>query len=195
MVTLDGFVPSSSPVLVEPDTGAAAGGSPSLPTLPLPVVPVAADMGADLAFLEVQAGQIQRSEATDDRNAEEKLADSEADQEVNALRSEASSMGSQAIVDGALAVVDAGGGGKSTPFGAVVSGVKGATDGLFGAAEKNDEANAKGFEAAAGAAQSGVQGAHDAVTDAEQLVQAALEFYKEYASTQAQTDLAALGRA
>ena len=57
-----------------------------------------------------------------------------------------------ALFDGAMAFLQATAGGKSSGVGAVLCGVKGTGDGLYGAAQKDDEASAKGFEAAASAA-------------------------------------------
>ena len=153
-----------------------------------------ADLGAAIASLAVESGEIQRDGAADARSAEEGLAQSQAQSEVDALRSEAGSMRDQAVFDGGVAFLQCTAGGKSNAVGAVLGGVKGMGDGLYGAGEKNDEASAKGFEAGATAAQSGAEGAHDAVADADQLIQSALELCKEYVSTQAQTSSAAAGK-
>jgi hypothetical protein len=195
MITLDASVPSPTP-LFDGDSASSTTDGATLPLLPLPTVFVGGDVGADLAILGVQSGQLQHAEANDDRNAEEALAQSQADQEVQALRSEAGSMRSQAWMDGALALAQASTGGKSGTIGALLSGVKGVGDGLYASDQKNDEATAKGFEAAVAVSQSGVSGAHDAISDADQLVQSALDFYKEYVATQGQTaNTAASGRA
>ncbi len=153
-----------------------------------------ADLGAAIASLAVESGEIQRDGAADARSAEEALAQSQAQAEVDTLRSEAGSMRDQAIFDGAVAFAQCSAGGKSNVVGAVLGGAKGTGDGLYGATEKNDEASAKGFEAGATAAQNGVEGAHDAMNNANQLIQSALEFCKEYVSTQAQTSSAAAGK-
>jgi hypothetical protein len=169
------------------------GTSPRLP--PSPTVALDDDVGAELAVLGVESGKLERTEATDGRNAEEELAQTEAQQEVQSLRSEAGTIASQAWMDGAIGVLQAASGGKSSTLGAVLVGAKGAGDGLYGAEEKGDEATAKGCEAAVGAAQAGAEGAHDAITGADQLVQSTLEFYKEYVSTTAQTENAIAQRA
>jgi hypothetical protein len=153
-----------------------------------------ADLAAAIASLAVESGEIQRDGAADARSAEEALAQSQAQSEVDALRSEAGSMRNQAVFDGAVAFLQCTAGGKSTTVGAVLGGVKGAGDGLYGATEKDDEASAKGFEAGAAAAQSGAQGAHDAVASADQLIQSGLELYKEYVATEAQTSSAVAGK-
>jgi hypothetical protein len=153
-----------------------------------------ADLGAAIASLAVESGEIQRDGAADARSAEEALARSEAQSEVDALRSESGSMRDQAVFDGAAAFLQCTAGGKSGAVGAVLGGVKSTGDGLYGAAEKNDEADAKGFEAAVTSAQNGAEGAHDAITNADQLIQSALELYKEYVSTQDQTSSAAAGK-
>jgi hypothetical protein len=160
---------------------------------PLPVLSAGGDFGSELAVLGVESGQLEHAEATADRDAEQKLAQAEATAEVQALRSEASSIGSQAWMDGGLAAFQAAAGGKSAVLGAVVSGLKGTGDGICAADQKGDEATAKGCEAAVTAAQSGAEGAHDVISNAEQLVQSSLEFYKEYVSTTAQTRDAVAG--
>jgi hypothetical protein len=193
MVSIDSPAPPQSPLPIDHGSDPAAGGR-SLPLLPLPTIPIGSDIGASLAILAVQNGQLERSIANDDRNAQEQAAENDANQEVQALHSEASSMGSQAWMDGALSLAAGSAGGKSAVLGGLLTGAKGLGDGLFGAAEKDDEATAKGFEASVTVAQSGASAAHDAVSDADQLVQSALGFYKEYVATEGQTANAAAGR-
>ncbi len=195
MVNLDASVLSTPPTFVDDGPASPGAASLPLPTLPLPIVSAGSDLGAAIAALAIQNGQLQHTEANDDRNAQEALARSDADAEVQALRSEASSIGNQAWMDGALAAFQASAGGKSQALGSVLAGVKGAGDGLYSADQKTDEANAKGFEAGVNVANEGADGAHDAISGADQLVQAALDFYREYVSTAAQTANAAAGRA
>jgi hypothetical protein len=160
--------------------------------LPLPSVLGAGDPGAALAALAVQCGQAQRSAATDARNADEALVEADDQRDVQSLRAEARSMWQQAWLDGATAIFEGTAGGKATTLGTVAAGVKGLGDGLYAADEKNDEASAKGFEAGAHAAQFAEDNARDASSGAASLIQAALDFYKEYVSTEGQTSEAAL---
>jgi hypothetical protein len=159
--------------------------------LPSPRLAVAGDVGAELAALAVQSGLVERWEASDARNADESLAYAQAQQEVQALRSEAGSLADQAWFDGAVALSQGVAGGKSSAIGAILAGVKGAGDGLHSADQKNDEATAKGFEAAATATRSAADGARDAAAGADQYVQSALELFRQYVTTEGQIGSAA----
>lgn len=192
MITLDSVAAPAAGSSYDSQTASSAPAGTSL--LPLPCLAAGGDLGAVLASLEVQTGQVERSVASEDRDAQDALAASYAKREVQALHAEAGSMQSAAFWDAGTTFVQAFAGGQSTPVGSVVGGVKGLGDGFYGADEKNDEANAKGFEASSTAAHSGAEDARDAASSADQLVQSALDFYREYVATSGQTASAVLQR-
>jgi hypothetical protein len=162
-----------------------------------------ADLGAALAILSVRTGQLERWTATEARDADERRTEAEAQAQVQAMRAEAGSMRDEAWFDAATSVAqvaaasDAPSGGTSsstktsTASGAIAA-VKAFGDGLYGADQKDDEANAKGAEAGVSSAQYAAGGAHDAISDATELITSALSFYREYVATRAQTSAAAL---
>ena len=187
--------------------GAPPPDAPPSPLLPLPRVAgdlgsCADDVGATLAALAVENGQAQRRVATASRDADEARAEEQAVQEVAALHAEAGSIREQAWFDAVTsgaqvaAQQSAPGGSQTSSSGSVASGALGGAkafgDGLFAADEKDDEASAKGYDAGVTSARFASDGAHDALADAQSLVQSALELYREFVATQAQTRSAAL---
>jgi len=152
------------------------------------------DVGAEIAALAVQNGEVERSAAHEEREAAEARALAEEAQEVQAIRAEASSMRVEAWVDAGL-TVGAQVVGSSSTAGVIAKAGKALADGYFSAGQKDDEANAKAFDAAAGDAKSAAEDAHDTVADANEYIKAALDFYQEYVTTRAQTLTAAAQRA
>src|SRR5258708_20252932 len=113
-----------------------AGGPPTA-IIPLPAAGPGGDIGAALAALAVRSGEVERSEARAARSAEEALAWSEAQAQVSALRSEASSLQCEAVFDGSVTLLEACAGGKSKVMGAALAGVKSGGDGLLPAHQQN----------------------------------------------------------
>jgi hypothetical protein len=174
------------------------------------------DIGAEVAALAVENGQTERNSDHEQRRLDEAGQQTADDQQVQAIHEEASSLRTQALVDGAIgvgtAVVDAGigiyaaqaasaasatsryttGNAIST---ALSTGLSKVTDGLFGAAQKDDEANAAADKASADRYASDAQDASQDATDAESFVNSALDFVRGYEATVAQTQAAALHRA
>ncbi len=153
---------------------------------------ISGDVGAELAALAVASGEVERTAATDARNADEARAVSEAEQELQAIRSQAQSLRQEAWFDGATTVATLTAGGSSQALGSVIGGAKALGDGLYGADQKDDEASARGYEAGVTAARFAGDGAHDALSAASDFIRSALDFYKEYVTTRAQTSSAAL---
>jgi hypothetical protein len=181
------------------------GDPPSLLASPGGVVAMSSgDLGAALAVLAVQTGQLERWTATEARDADERRIEAEVLTQVQAIRVEAGSMRDEAWFDAATSVAQAAAAGgapsggapssasPSTASGAIAA-LKAFGDGMYGADQKDDEATAKGGEAAATSAQDAAGGAHDALTDATELISSALAFYREYVATRAQTSAASLG--
>jgi len=123
------------------------------------------------------------------------------------MHDEASSMVAGAWLNGAIGVAAAGAsvlipaaatGGPST-WGMAASdlGTAGgkATDGLFGAAEHRDEADAAQDKAASDRYAKDAKDAADAASSADATVSSALDFARSYVATEAQTQAAALHRA
>jgi hypothetical protein len=182
---------------------ASGGAPPSLLSPPGVVALSCGDLGAALALLAVRTGQLERWTADEARDADEQRAEAQALAEVKAIRSEAGAMREQAWFDAATSVAqviaasDSPSGGASsstkpsTASGAIAA-LKVFGDDMYGADQKDDEANAKGAEAGASSAQYAASGAHDALSDAAELITSALSFYGEYVATQSQTAAASL---
>jgi hypothetical protein len=72
---------------------------------------------------------------------------------------------------------------------------KSVADGLFGGATTDKDADAKAHDVAANTFKQMGDDAHDAENDAKDLMNKAMDFYKEYLDTKAQTAMAAIHRA
>ena len=165
----------------------------------------AGDLGAEIAALAIRTGDAERSTAHAQRNLDEAAQSRADDAQVQAMHDEASSMRTQAWVSGAVGVAGAcvaagcATTGVSSTWGVVGSDVSSASgkmvDGLFGAAQHDEEASAAQDKAAADRAASDAKNASDAANDAGATVQAALDFARGYVVTEAQTQSAALHRA
>jgi len=165
------------------------------------------DIGAEMAALAVQSGQEQKDVARASRDADEAAEEHEEDQEVQAMRQKADDIRSEALLDGigtaaeGIGMIGAGfsstpqvgerwqGGGKLVAAGMHIGG------GDKGAHEAADDATAAQHAAAADHAKSAAEDMHDAARDASDYVKTAVEFYRDYVSTEAETRAAALHRA
>jgi hypothetical protein len=178
--TEPGAEPDATPVSLLPDPDAALLSS--------------GDVGAEFAAMAVENGEVERSAAREERQAEEARVDFEEAEEVHAIRAEASSMRVEAWVDAGI-TVGAQVVGSSSTTGVIAKAGKALADGYFSAAQKDDEANAKAFEGAAADAKSAADDAHDTIADANEYIKSALDFYQEYVTTRAQTLTVAAQRA
>jgi hypothetical protein len=152
------------------------------------------DPGAEVAALAVEQGGQERTAARGARAADEELQEHEDAESVQAMRDKASSMRTQAWFDAGATVVKAACAQDKTDTELVEAGQK-LGDGLFAAGQVNDDANVKAHESAAAGAKFAAQSDTDAIGDATEYIRAALDYYREYASTQAQTAAAAIHRA
>jgi hypothetical protein len=165
------------------------------------------DLGAELAELEIKNGDAERSIDHTQRSVDEAAQQAADAAQVQSMHDEASSMVVGAWVNGVIGVAAAGAtvlippaatGGPST-WGMAASdlGTAGGklADGLFGAAEHRDEADAAQDKAASDRYASDAKDAADAATSADATVSTALDFARSYVATEAQTQAAALHRA
>jgi hypothetical protein len=158
-------------------------------------VAVGGDLGAEIAALAVQNGDAERTTSHAARDAEEQAEAQHDAAEVQAMRDEASSMRMEGVFDAATAV-GTGCVKAECPSAAFVCEAYGKLgDGVWHAAQHTDEANAAGQRAAADQAKSAAQNQGEAAADADAYVKAAFDFYREYTSTAAQTQSAAIHRA
>jgi hypothetical protein len=172
---------------------------------------VCGDLGEEVAALDIELGNSERTEAHDQRSVDEVAQENDDNQQVQEIHDEASSLRTQAWVDGAIGVGEAGAsvaiglsyGSQASPAAAGVQGGSTAlftgankvVDGLFGASQKDDEANAAADKASADRFQADAQDASQDATDAGGFVNAALDFARTYEATVASTQAAALHRA
>jgi hypothetical protein len=184
------------------------------PVLPEPVQALAfsGDPGAELAALAVLTGNDQQRVAQQARDTEEKAEVVQDQLQVDAMRRKADEIRNAGWVEGAGMMLegglDLGAADKVKPDGtptregnqlrACASLVKGFT--TIGAAtekasESEDDAAAASHKAAADQARSAADDLHDAKKAAGEFVAAALDFYREYVSSQASERSAALHRA
>jgi hypothetical protein len=176
------------------------------------------DPGEMIATLAVENGEAERTTAHQDRDAEE-AAEAQANAaEVQAMHDEASSLRSQGLFDAATSVAGAvigvacaqpaagqatgvgqAAGNKPSPWGIVgghlSDGIEKLGDGFWKAGQHNDEARAAADRASATQHADAAKDAGDAATDASGAIGSALDFARNYSSTVAQTQLAALHRA
>jgi hypothetical protein len=174
------------------------------------------DPGEEMAALMVENGEAERTAAHQERETEE-AAQQQADAaQVQAMHDEASSLRGQGVFDAATAVVGAcidvacpvataGAGATSAASAGAVTeglvarhatdGVEKLGDGLWKAAQHDDEANAAADKASADQHASAAKDASDAASDANATLAAALDFDRNYTSIEAQTQLATLHRA
>ncbi len=188
-----------------------AGGATTL--LPEPMTVLAgADMAAQITALAVKAGQEQQDIDTKSTEAEDAVQDQADQAEVATMHEEASTIRAGAWESGILQIsagactiasaaesVGANAGSKAA---GIATGLKGSADilngaatlagGLSKAAGTDLEAQAAGSKALADAAERSGATARDSRKDASAFVQAAIDFYREYQSTKAQSEAAAV---
>jgi len=192
---------SSSSVLPDPDNTLALSGDP----------------GAELAALMVDAGSRQRETAQAARETQEKVEEQEDDAEVNAMRQKASDIetagwaeglgmafeGAMGIAGAAVsaraAIGDPGASRRAVGAGLTAGGRLGSATGLVASAypkadEATMDANAAAHKAASDRARTAGDDLKDARKSGDDLVSAALEFYREYTGAQASERGAALHR-
>jgi len=198
-------------------SSSSSGGSTTASTPPPLLLPspvetmMSGDMGADIAALAVKSGQVERELDTKATETEDTIQD-EADQaQVATMHDEATTMRSGAWESGLMQVgagaCEIGAAGFSSakagaPPPKIVGILKGFADGLNGggtiagglskAAATDTEALATAQKAIADSAQRSGQTARDAQKADSDFVQAAIDFYREYQSTKAQAQAAAL---
>jgi len=186
---------SSSPILPNPNTALALSGDP----------------GAELAALMVEAGTQQRQTAQAARETQERTAEQEDDAEVSAMRQKANDIESAGWAEGlgmafeggmGIAGAAVGGAGASQrPIGAGLNagGKVGDAVGLVaGGYAKADgatmDADAAAHKAAADRARAAGDDLKDARKSGDDLVSAALDFYREYTGAKSSERAAALHR-
>lgn len=192
---------SSSSVLPDPNTTLALSGNP----------------GAELAALMVKAGAAQRDTAQAARETQEKVEEQEDDAEVSAMRQKASDIqtagwaeGLGMAFEGAMGVAgaavtagaatgDAGATRRADGAGIGAGGRVGSATGLIAAAypkadEATMDANAAAHKAASDRARTAGDDLKDARKSGDDLVSAALDFYREYTGAKASERGAALHR-
>jgi hypothetical protein len=209
--------PASALAEVASSQASSVGGAPSPGTpaslLPAPdTVLLSGDMGAAIAALAVQQGNAEEQTETQAAEAQDTLQDNAEAAQVATLHSEASTMRAGAWESGLLQIgagvctmgsagVSMGTGGSATG-GQIATLLKGAGEGVTGAgtivgglskaAATDLDASATASKALADAAGRAGDLDRDAHKSAESFVQAALDFYREYAQAKAQAEAAAL---
>jgi hypothetical protein len=176
----------------EPYPAATASAADLLPE-PQAMLLAPGDLGAEIAALAVSNGVVERWAARDARQADEARIESEDAAEVKAIHSEAFSMRVEACFDVGVTVAGAAAGG--TTGGLIAKGGKAFIDGWLNADQKDDEAAAKGHEAASAGAKSAADDAHDNLAATDAFIKSALDFYQEYVNTRGQTAEMAARRA
>jgi hypothetical protein len=170
------------------------------------------DPEEEMAALGVETGESERTEAHQQRDAEEAAEAKANAAEVQAMHDEASSMRAQGVFDAATAVVGAwvdlacpaAGAGAAAATGSstgrlvadhVSDGLGKLGDGWWRASQHSDEATAAADRASAAQHADAAKDAADVASDANTFISATLDFDRNYTSIQAQTQLAALHRA
>jgi hypothetical protein len=152
------------------------------------------DLGEEMAALDVQNGEVERRTADEQRETEE-AAEAQADAaEVQAMHDEASSMRAQGVFDGVVSIASSAAKAYCPAAGAAIDAGEKVGDGFWHAAQHDDEANAAAQKAAANQADNAIKTAAGAVDDANAAIAAALDFDRNYTTTEAQAQLAALHR-
>jgi hypothetical protein len=198
-------VSSPSSASTSPPSGDAA--PASLLPEPTPYA-MGGDMGAEITALAIQNGQTESSLNETAQQSQDRIQDLAEQAQVSTMHDEASTMRASAWEAGLLQIAAGAatiGGGAASINGAssgVVSLIKGGADTLSGAsaiaaglgkaAETDDEALTAGSKATADAAQREADTCRQAQKDASSFISAAIDFYREYQSTKAQADAAAV---
>jgi hypothetical protein len=187
----------------------------SFGNLPTPIsVDCDGDPGEEMAVLAVENGETERVSAHQERQVEE-AAEAKADADaVQAMHDEASSMRVQGFFDAATSVAgaaiavagpmpvassatssQAAGATRGLVAGHLMDGIGKLGDGLFRAAQHDDEANAAADKATATQHDDAAKDAAANAADASATISTALDFDRNYSSLNAQVQLAALHRA
>ena len=153
------------------------------------------DIGAEIAEAAVQNGDAERTTSHEARDAEEEAAARADAAEVQTMRDEASSMRTEGVFDAVETVGTAYVKAYCPSATFVGEAEEKLGDGFFHAAQHTDEANAAAHKAAADQAKGAALQDGDAANDANAYVKDALDFYRTYAATAAQTQSAAIHRA
>ncbi len=153
------------------------------------------DLGAEMAALAVENGEVERTTAHEERDAQE-VAETQADAaQVSAMHDEASSMRAEGWFDAGVGIAGAGAKAYSPVLAAGVDATEKLGDGFFHAAQHADDADATAQKAAADQAQTAAKDDDQAANDAEARIGTVLDFDRNYSATEAQIQLAALHRA
>ncbi|MDP9151907.1 MAG: hypothetical protein M3O36_18445 [Myxococcota bacterium] len=180
----------------------------------------AGDLGAELAALAVVAGQKARESAQHARDLFEGIQARQEDAQIAAMRQKADEIQTGAVVSGLFTIgegmTQAGAGWCSfksatttngatqtkrqldsqlaAAFGTCLQGTASIASGVYSAAEEASEILVTRGRFAADHAKADADDMHDAVRQADSAIHAAIEFYREYSSTQSQSLFAALHR-
>ncbi len=153
------------------------------------------DFGAEIASLAVQNGDAEVTTEHEARDVEEQAQARDDAAQVQAMHDEASSMRAEGVFD-AVTAVGTGCLKAYCPTATFVGEAAGKLgDGLWHASQHHDEAAAAAQKASSDQAKGAAQNDGDAASDANGYVKAGLDFYREYVSTEAQTQSAVLHRA
>lgn len=199
------------------DEGSLATSSSSILPDPITTLALSGDPGAELAALMVKSGEQQRETAQAARQTQEKVEEQEDDAEVSAMRQKANDIESAGWAEGLGMAVEGGMGVAGAAVDArAAEGAAGATQRADGAAltaggkvgnavgvvagaypkadETTMDANAAAHKAAADRARAAGDDLKDARKAGDDLVSAALDFYREYTGAKASERGAALHR-
>ncbi|HEY8041391.1 MAG TPA: hypothetical protein VIF15_16410 [Polyangiaceae bacterium] len=190
-------IPLVPPTPASTSTTVPDAGPPPLPD-PLDALALSGDPGAELAALAVESGQAQRRSARAARDACEAAEVHEQDAEIAAMRQKADDLRVEGLIEGAgMAAqgVGAVGGDATKGVGLMAGGAAKVVATGRGADAANDDADATLHKNAAAHAKDAADAMHDTWKEGADYVKAALDFYREYTSTQAQSRSAALHRA
>ncbi len=153
------------------------------------------DLGAEIAAIAVRNGDVERDASHEAREAEERTEAKDDAAQVQDMREEASSMRMEGVFDAVTTVGTAYVKAYCPSAAFAGEAAEKLGDGFWHAAQHANEAEAAGQKAAADQAKGAAQDDGDAANDANGYVKAAIDFYREYASTEAQTQSAAIHRA
>jgi hypothetical protein len=174
----------------------AASIAPSPTPGTFPELAIGGDLNAELAALVVASGEDQRIECQHERDALESSQEREENQEISAMRKKADDAFAQSVCEGVGTIASAGG---SSGFwgacGTAAAGTAKIVGAGYAGAGGTDDANAAQHRAAAtnfGRISSDMQQAMNAASE---FVNAATDFYRQSAATEAATRSAALHRA
>jgi hypothetical protein len=199
--------------------GATAPTASTSSILPAPTPPIApiTDLGAELAAMMVKTGQIERQQDEQERTADEKAQDAADQAQVAALHQKASDIESEGLVEGlttvasgamtlgssvdsaqssvqpagSQAAADLKTGAAAWSFEATI--FKGGGDiagAAFKGAQANDDANAAAHASDSRRAKSAADNQSDDIKSDRDLINAAVDFYKQYTETKAQEQAA-----